>query len=122
MTDKVLDPVCGMTVVPERAAAHVLLGGKDFYFCSKGCAAKFQQDPARYLAAPGSSPMKPSGLVSLGGSLGVPPAKPPQAGTKYICPMDPEVSASKPGPCPICGMALEPETTAPIASKAEYTC
>jgi Cu+-exporting ATPase len=122
MTEKVLDPVCGMTVVPERAAAHVLHAGKDFHFCSKGCAAKFQQDPAKYLAAPGSSPMQPSGLVTLGGSLGTPTAKPPQSGATYICPMDPEVRASKPGPCPICGMALEPETIAPVASKTEYTC
>src|SRR4051812_46496058 len=122
MTDKVLDPVCGMTVVPERAAAHVLQDGKDFYFCSKGCAAKFQQDPAKYLAAPGSSPMQPSGLVSLGASLGAPTAKPPQPATNYICPMDPEVRADKPGPCPVCGMALESETITPAASKTEYTC
>src|SRR4051794_32276888 len=121
MTDKVLDPVCGMTVVPERAAAHVLQDGKDFYFCSRGCAAKFQQDPAKYLAAPGSSPMQPSGLVSLA-SLGAPTAKPPQPATNYICPMDPEVRADKPGPCPVCGMALESETIAPAASKTEYTC
>src|SRR3954464_7094629 len=121
MTDKVLDPVCGMTVVPESAAAHVRHDGKDFYFCSKGCAAKFQQDPAKYLAAPGSSPMQPSGLVSLS-SLGAPTAKPPQPATNYICPMDPEVRADKPGPCPVCGMALESETITPAASKTEYTC
>src|SRR3954463_1821710 len=109
-TSKIIDPVCGMTVVPERAAAHAVHDGKDFSFCSKGCAAKFQQDPAKYLAAPGSSPMQPSSLVSLG----APTAKPPQRSTKYICPMDPEVRASKPGPCPICGMALEPETITPL--------
>ena len=28
----------------------------------------------------------------------------------YICPMHPEVSQQGPGTCPICGMALEPET------------
>ena len=33
----------------------------------------------------------------------------------YVCPMDPEVRESKPGACPKCGMALEPETV-------EYTC
>ena len=31
------------------------------------------------------------------------------AGTKWICPMDPEVESDKPGACPVCGMALEPE-------------
>ena len=30
---------------------------------------------------------------------------------KYICPMDPEVEEDQPGSCPICGMALEPDTS-----------
>jgi Cu+-exporting ATPase len=30
--------------------------------------------------------------------------------TEYICPMDPEVLSDRPGPCPICGMALEPRS------------
>ena len=30
--------------------------------------------------------------------------------TKYRCPMHPEVVRDEPGPCPVCGMALEPET------------
>jgi Cu+-exporting ATPase len=29
-------------------------------------------------------------------------------GTKYTCPMDPEIITDAPGDCPICGMALEP--------------
>ncbi len=32
----------------------------------------------------------------------------PAARTNYICPMDPEVLEFEPGPCPACGMALEP--------------
>jgi P-type Cu+ transporter len=121
MTDtlKTIDPVCGMTVAPERAAARVEHAGKQYFFCSKGCAAKFQQDAARYLAAPGSGPMAPSGFVTLGAPT---TGKPSGSGTTYICPMDPEVRASKPGPCPMCGMALEPETIAPVSSKVEYTC
>jgi len=39
----------------------------------------------------------------------------------YVCPMCPEVRESKPGPCPKCGMALEPETPRP-ATRVEYTC
>ena len=39
----------------------------------------------------------------------------------YVCPMDPEVRASRPGPCPRCGMALEPEHPAP-ATSVEYVC
>src|SRR5690348_8209863 len=30
----------------------------------------------------------------------------------YVCPMHPEVRESEPGPCPKCGMALEPEILA----------
>ena len=37
------------------------------------------------------------------------PAVPAPAGTRYICPMDPEVEQDHPGACPKCGMALEPE-------------
>jgi Cu+-exporting ATPase len=36
-----------------------------------------------------------------------------QAGTRWTCPMHPEVVRAAPGPCPACGMALEPMT--PIA-------
>ena len=34
---------------------------------------------------------------------------PPEAGTFYVCPMHPEIRQDKPGICPKCGMALEPE-------------
>src|SRR3954465_11020639 len=122
ITNKIIDPVCGMAVTPEGAAAHVVHGSQDFYFCSKGCAAKFQQDPARYLAAPGSSPMGSdhgqAGLVQLG-AFDVGNVSP---GAAYVCPMDPEVRSKKPGACPKCGMALEPETLAAPETQIEYTC
>ena len=38
----------------------------------------------------------------------------------YTCPMHPEVRLHGPGPCPDCGMALEPATLA--ATRTEYTC
>jgi Cu+-exporting ATPase len=43
-------------------------------------------------------------------------------GTLYTCPMDPEIRQSKPGPCPKCGMALEPLTVVPAATRIEYVC
>ncbi|HEX7718270.1 MAG TPA: heavy metal-binding domain-containing protein, partial [Woeseiaceae bacterium] len=39
------------------------------------------------------------------------------AGTIWTCPMHPEVKREQPGPCPVCGMALEP--MAPTADEGE---
>jgi Cu+-exporting ATPase len=36
--------------------------------------------------------------------------------------MDPEVAAAAPGPCPKCGMALEPAVPAPPAVRTEWAC
>ncbi len=35
--------------------------------------------------------------------------EPAPAGTKYTCPMHPEIVRDAPGDCPLCGMALVPE-------------
>jgi Cu+-exporting ATPase len=43
-----VDPVCGMTVDPPRAAGSVEHSGKTYYFCSPHCVAKFRADPAKY--------------------------------------------------------------------------
>lgn len=54
MLDKFTDPVCGMDVKPERAAAKSQYEGNTYYFCSLGCKEAFDRDPERYLvrAAP----------------------------------------------------------------------
>jgi len=99
------DPVCGMTVDPAKAAGSVEYRGTTYYFCGKGCAAKFEADPAKYLAP------KPAVAATA-----------EEQGTEYICPMDPEVSQMGPGACPKCGMALEPATMTAPESRTEYTC
>jgi len=43
------DPVCGMTVDPNRAAHHAQHRGRDFYFCCAGCRERFLAGPERYL-------------------------------------------------------------------------
>src|SRR5207248_1450802 len=50
VADRVLDPVCGMMVDPDRAAGHVEHGGNTYYFCSKSCVTKFTADPEKYLS------------------------------------------------------------------------
>jgi len=118
------DPVCGMNVNPATAKHLYAHGGKTFYFCCAPCVEKFKADPNKYLSVP--PPVKAAGLVMLGAPKPAPPAAAQeqaknQRAATYVCPMCPEVRESKPGACPSCGMALEPDL--PIASiRTEYTC
>ena len=43
------DPVCGMTVDPDTAAASTEIDGNIYYFCSKGCLRSFMADPTQYV-------------------------------------------------------------------------
>ncbi|MGH9793189.1 MAG: heavy metal translocating P-type ATPase [Candidatus Acidiferrales bacterium] len=45
-----IDPVCGMTVDPAKAAGTATHAGQTYYFCSKHCLAKFEAEPERYAA------------------------------------------------------------------------
>lgn len=113
------DPVCGMTVDPAKAKATAEHAGQKYYFCCTGCAQKFQSSPEQYLKPkPGlvtiGAPPKPASQMPA-----TPAAHKPAAA--YVCPMCPEVHESKPGACPSCGMALEPEFPTAI-TKTEYTC
>lgn len=47
------DPVCGMDVAPDRAAAAAVREGVTYYFCSHSCRDKFEQAPDKY---PGNTP------------------------------------------------------------------
>jgi Cu+-exporting ATPase len=50
-TNAFIDPVCGMTVTPDTAAASREVDGTRYYFCSTHCAATFDADPDRYTSA-----------------------------------------------------------------------
>ena len=92
MNQLVTDPVCNMRIDPAHAAGSSEYQGQTIYFCCAVCKQKFDASPEAYLGA-----AKPA------------PAGPAPAGTMYVCPMHPEVRSDKPGACPKCGMALEPE-------------
>jgi YHS domain-containing protein len=56
--DPTEDPVCGMTVDPDRARQEGLTlthEGTEYAFCGKGCLLEFRDDPAKHLDA-GYSP------------------------------------------------------------------
>ena len=82
------DPVCGMSVAAD-AKLRLEHAGQTFRFCRPRCLARFQADPAAFLAKPASVP-------------------PPAAPRRYTCPMHPEIVRDGSGSCPLCGMALEP--------------
>jgi YHS domain-containing protein len=42
------DPVCGMNVDPDQAAASYEYKGETYYFCAKGCKNKFAENPEDY--------------------------------------------------------------------------
>lgn len=48
---KITDPVCGMTIDMESAAASVVFQGKTYHFCSDGCRDTFERNPEQYAAA-----------------------------------------------------------------------
>lgn len=121
------DPVCGMTVNPETAAGSSEHNGKTYYFCSKHCLKKFQENPESYLnkttattetkAAQYFCPMCPEVKSEVPAAcpkcgMALEPVTPlsPKTKIEYTCPMHPEVVRDEPGSCPICGMALEPRT------------
>ena len=129
------DPVCGMNVNPANAKHIYEHSGKHYYFCCAPCVEKFKADPTKYLSA--AATVRSSSLVMLGAPTAAGPATPhlhsstqieipapPQAGTEdtaYVCPMCSEVRENKPGPCPSCGMALEPEVPS-ASTRTEYAC
>ena len=43
------DVVCGMQVDPAKTVLTSEVGGKTYYFCSKGCKTKFDANPSQYL-------------------------------------------------------------------------
>lgn len=80
-----------MSVDPATSKHRFDHQGQTFHFCSAGCRTKFAADPVKYLDKREPAPEMP-------------------AGTIYTCPMHLQIRQQGPGSCPICGMALEPET------------
>ena len=88
-TGLAIDPVCGMTVTIATAKHRFEVDGKPYFFCSARCRERFAGWPEGFLNPPKEK-------------------QPPLEAAGYTCPMHPEVHRDVPGPCPECGMALEP--------------
>jgi Cu+-exporting ATPase len=105
------DPVCGMKVntATAKGGSHVH-DGTTYWFCGPRCRERFAADPLHWLE-------KGPSLAAMGAPAPCAASSPPRPGeaVEWVCPMDPEVLETKPGACPVCGMALEPRvlTVAP---------
>jgi len=106
------DPVCGMAVAPEKAKTKVDYGGKTYYFCSEGCAQKFQQTPQKHLAD-GAGQVMPRKIAAaatqISGGLAKPGAVFPIVGSA------PRVKD------PVCGMMVDPRKAAGKLERAGKT-
>src|SRR5262249_49602047 len=118
-----VDPVCGMTVDPARAAGSLDYRGRTYYFCHPRCLDRFKADPEKFLPAdpapalPGSvrlatasaplatasAPLAAASAPPAGASptvgAGVPPAGTRAAEwmkVEYTCPMHPEIIRDQP--------------------------
>lgn len=84
-----------MTVDPAAPRGGVYThAGVRYGFCNPRCRDRFAADPLSFLdPRPVPAPAAP--------------------GTRFYCPMDPDIVRDGPGVCPRCGMALEPLGPAP---------
>ena len=73
-----VDPVCGMSVDPLSAEDHRVHGGDNFYFCSIGCAARFDDEPERFLAPEATPEGMASGPIGVSLSKKKPRPSPPE--------------------------------------------
>ncbi|HVC66996.1 MAG TPA: permease, partial [Acidimicrobiales bacterium] len=89
-----VDPVCGMTVDPEHAGAHLVHDGADVWFCCQGCADTFAADPDLSSS---------STAVAAGGPVAVPMGRTRPAPSAGSGPPPPSVVD------PVCGMTVDPE-------------
>src|SRR5262245_27088085 len=102
-----IDPVCGMTVIPGQAAGgSASHAGCTYWFCAPYCRQRFEASPEAYVTP---APVH----------VAAPTA--PSSAQAYTCPMDPDVRRAAPGPCPRCGMALEPVSPG-MAARTQYVC
>ncbi len=122
-----------MTVNPATAKHRLEHAGRTYYFCCASCAEKFKVAPEKYLQAPsvgqgvvqialGPSKIPATHVHSAAPKPAATLVEPTPIQTRYVCPMCPEVQKNESGPCPKCGMALEPEMPQPAATRVEYTC
>ncbi|MDH7561901.1 MAG: heavy metal translocating P-type ATPase [Caldisericota bacterium] len=134
---KVTDPVCKMVIEEADAEGTSIFEGATYYFCSKRCKERFDENPRAFLEKDLTPPSLGAGTSSPQKEGGVGDSKKKSCPScsviqepSYIspnipsesiwtCPMHPEVQSRTPGACPICGMALEPIVPSQVEENPE---
>ncbi len=99
-TGKATDPVCGMTVDPVTAKYSFDHGGQRYHFCSAGCRGKFAASPDAYSAKTGTA-------QGTGGCCG----GADHGGRSHEGHAHAHDEAAAGTIDPVCGMAVDPDTT-----------
>ena len=105
-----IDPVCGMTVQPDSAAASFEHRGKTYYFCCQGCMTKFKAAPDTYLSSEPHAGKMTAQAPALAQPLPMVPHGPTGDGSEVD---------------PVCGMTVSPNSAAGSYSyqgKTYYFC
>ena len=109
------DPVCGMTVSPGEAAGPLVHEGRTYYFCCADCLDEFKAEPAKYVIASAGKTLRSRSGRGREGSVAASPG--PAHPTPARC--IPKSPPAAPGPCPKCGMDLEPRRAAAEAERGK---
>jgi len=102
-----IDPICGMTVDPDKAAGRHDYKGETYYFCAVSCLERFRADPERALSK------NPLTLVTI----------PSGPSTRKPLPMMMPVATGEIDP--VCGMTVQPASAAgsyDYQGKTYYFC
>ncbi|MBI5462359.1 MAG: heavy metal translocating P-type ATPase, partial [Gammaproteobacteria bacterium] len=113
------DPVCGMSVDEQRAAATVRHQGTTYFFCSSSCRDAFEANPTAYVRTTAAN-APPQTAVEPHHAHAMPAAAPTST------PVSPSVSknAKDLAKDPICGMVVEKATAlkSERAGRTYYFC
>jgi YHS domain-containing protein len=108
-----------MEVDPSNAAESYTYNGQTYHFCSHRCLTKFKEDPEKFLKGRANEHAAPAHEhAHVVHRL---PKIRPSTGFLFVQWTLRSVSV-QPGPCPKCGMALEPAAPATPSVKTEYVC
>ena len=84
---EVIDPVCGMSILPSSAVGHLERGGDTYYFCNQQLPGAVPRETPRSSCQPDSGDAAPALARRC-------------RRAEYTCPMDPEVRQHGPGRLP----------------------